>query len=163
MSTELLDILGELWIVQEETPLDYMSFHCGCLRGKKTLGSRRWHIEITDHLDTLGFQDGFGPMMMSHERYKGRVGCDVVVLASDDLEEVKEALGDEMFLLDGIPAVYFDETYPEETLVETAERLIERFAPKLILGISDEISSTGDIERIRIVSRIVDRMNEELR
>jgi hypothetical protein len=75
------------------------------------------------------------------------------------LEQVREHLGDEMFLLDGIPAVTFDDTYPVETLVETAERLIELFAPRLVLGISDEISSTGDIERVRVVGEIVDRYN----
>ena len=75
------------------------------------------------------------------------------------LEEVKAALGDEMFLIDGLPAVYFDETFSVETLVECTHRLIELFAPKLILGISDEISSTGDIERVRLVKQIVDEYN----
>jgi hypothetical protein len=75
------------------------------------------------------------------------------------LEETREALGDEMFLVDGIPAVLFDETYPVEMLVETAERVVELFAPRLVLGISDEISSTGDIERVRVVGEIVDRYN----
>ena len=32
----------------------------------------------------------------------------------------------------------------------------------LILGISDEISSTGDIERIRLVGRMVDEYNEKI-
>jgi len=31
--------------------------------------------------------------------------------------------------------------------------------PKLILGISDEMSSRGDIERIRLVGRVVDDYN----
>ena len=75
------------------------------------------------------------------------------------LEEVKDALGDKMFLIDGIPAVYFDETFPVSVLEDCARRCIELFAPKLILGISDEISSTGDIERIRVVGRIVDEYN----
>jgi hypothetical protein len=75
------------------------------------------------------------------------------------LEEVKEALGEEVLLMDGIPAVYFDEIYRLETLVECAERIIELFAPRLILGISDEISSTGDIERVKVVRDIVDRYN----
>ncbi|MFO7898095.1 MAG: uroporphyrinogen decarboxylase family protein [Planctomycetota bacterium] len=76
------------------------------------------------------------------------------------LEEVKEALGDEMFLLDGIPAVYFDETYSVDELLDCVRELIDLFAPKLVLGISDEISSTGDIERIRVVGEIVDEYNE---
>ena len=75
------------------------------------------------------------------------------------LEEVKEALGDQMFLIDGIPAVYFDHTFPEETLAACARRIIDLFSPRLVLGISDEISSTGDIERIRLVGEIVDDHN----
>jgi len=75
------------------------------------------------------------------------------------LEETKEGLGDEMFLIDGIPAIYFDETFPVGVLEECTHRLIELFAPKLILGISDEISATGDLERVRLVGRIVDAYN----
>lgn len=75
------------------------------------------------------------------------------------LEEVREALGDNMYLLDGIPAVYFDATFSEEVLADCANRIISLFAPRLVLGISDEISSTGDIERIRLVGTIVDEYN----
>jgi len=75
--------------------------------------------------------------------------------------EIKQALGDEMWLLDGIPAVYFDETFSVEILKECTWKLIELFAPRLVLGISDEISSTGDIERIRIVGDIVDQYNSQ--
>ncbi len=41
-------------------------------------------------------------------------------------------------------------------------KLIELFSPKLILGISDEISLTGDIERIRVVGEIVEKYNLRL-
>lgn len=78
------------------------------------------------------------------------------------LEETKAALGDDLFLIDGIPAIYFDETYSAETLEECTKKIIDLFAPKLVLGISDEISSTGDIERIRLVARIVDEYNERV-
>jgi len=75
------------------------------------------------------------------------------------LEEIKEGLGDDLFLIDGLPAIYFDRTFSEEVLADCTRRLIDLFAPKLILGISDEISSTGDIERIRLVGGIVDDYN----
>ena len=75
------------------------------------------------------------------------------------LDEIKEALGDEVFLVDGIPAILFDEIYPEEQLVSTVKEIIEKFAPKLILGISDEMSSTGNIERIKLVRDVVDEYN----
>jgi hypothetical protein len=76
------------------------------------------------------------------------------------LEEVKDALGNEMFLLDGVPAVFFDETFSVDTLVRCAERVIELFAPRLVLGISDELSSTGDIERVRLIGDLVRNHNE---
>ncbi|MFA6715682.1 MAG: hypothetical protein WCS27_09915 [Victivallaceae bacterium] len=75
------------------------------------------------------------------------------------LEEIREALGDSMYVLDGIPAIYFDPTFSLETLEHCARRIIELFAPKLVLGISDEISSTGDLERIRMVGKIVAEYN----
>jgi hypothetical protein len=78
------------------------------------------------------------------------------------LEEVREALGDRMFLLDGIAATLFNEMYPVEQLIAQAKKAIDLFAPRLILGISDEISSNGDIERIRIVGKIVDDYNASL-
>jgi hypothetical protein len=37
--------------------------------------------------------------------------------------------------------------------------LVELFAPKLVLGISDEISSTGDLDRIKVVGEIVTAYN----
>jgi uroporphyrinogen-III decarboxylase len=79
------------------------------------------------------------------------------------LEEIKEALGNDMFLVDGIPAVYFDDTYSVTTLVDCVHKIIDLFAPNLILGISDEISSTGDIERISTVTEIVNKINKEIR
>jgi hypothetical protein len=70
------------------------------------------------------------------------------------IEEIKEALGD-LVLLDGIPAVYFLPTYPEEVLRQCAERLVELFYPRLVLGISDEIPPDGKIERVKMVGELV--------
>ena len=78
------------------------------------------------------------------------------------LKEVKAALGDDMFLLDGIPAIYFDEMFPVEKLIDCVHQIIDLFAPHLILGISDEISSSGDLERVKIVRDIVDKYNSEI-
>jgi hypothetical protein len=79
------------------------------------------------------------------------------------LEETKEALGDEVFLIDGIPAIDFDKEFGEDELIACAEKVIKLFAPKLILGISDEMSSRGEIERIRLVGKVVDDYNASLR
>lgn len=63
-----------------------------------------------------------------------------------------------------MPSFTFSQTQPHsvETLVDCVHKILDLFAPHLILGISDEISSTGDIERIRLVGRIVDEYNAGL-
>lgn len=78
------------------------------------------------------------------------------------VEEIKQALGDEVFLLDGIAALLFEDRFPLEDLERQAKKVIELFAPKLVLGISDEISSMGNLERIRFVGDIVDDYNASL-
>jgi hypothetical protein len=75
------------------------------------------------------------------------------------LEETKDALGDDIFLLDGIPAVLFNDYHSVEELIECTKKIIDLFAPKLVLGISDELSSTGDIQRIKVVNEIVQEYN----
>ncbi len=106
--------------------------------------------------------DGDCGPLLPHAQETGLDGIEAITPAPQGdvtLEQIREGLGDQMFLLDGIPAIYFDETFPVETLIECTHKLIELFAPRLVLGISDEISSTGDIERIRVVGDIVDRYN----
>jgi len=76
------------------------------------------------------------------------------------LAEAKEAMGD-MYMVDGIAAILFDDIYTEEQLLEQAHEVIELFAPNLILGISDEISSTGDIERVRLIGELVNQYNSQ--
>lgn len=78
------------------------------------------------------------------------------------LEEVKDALGDDIFLVDGIAAILFAEPYKEEQLLSQTEELIRLFKDKLILGISDEMSSIGDIERLKKVKQLVDRYNANI-
>ena len=70
------------------------------------------------------------------------------------LEQVRDALGD-LILLDGIPCTDFLRTEPVESLIENTRKCLEYFAPNLVLGISDEISPVGDIERVRMVSEMV--------
>lgn len=76
-----------------------------------------------------------------------------------ELDEMRSALGDNMFLIDGIPALLFEESYSEQELIDCTKNIIELFAPNLILGISDEISYNGDINRIKLVGEIVDAYN----
>ncbi len=75
------------------------------------------------------------------------------------IEEIKEGLGDQVGLVDGIAAILFDEIYPIEMIKEQVRKLIDLFAGKLILGISDEMSSTGNIDRVKYVTELIDRYN----
>ena len=71
------------------------------------------------------------------------------------IEEMKEALGDTMILLDGIPMTCFLPHEPIEELEAMTRKIIELFRPNLILGVSDEPSPVCDIERVRLVAEIV--------
>ncbi len=70
------------------------------------------------------------------------------------LEEMRDHVGDKV-LLDGIPAVLFLPTCPEEKFRECVEKVVSYFHPRLVLGISDELPEGVDetgIERVRWVS-----------
>lgn len=75
------------------------------------------------------------------------------------VEEVRDALGDHMILLDGIAALLFEDRFPMEMLDEQVEKLLEYFAGRLILGISDEMPSRGNIERVKHVRDLVAKHN----
>jgi len=71
------------------------------------------------------------------------------------LEELKESLGDTI-LLDGIPAILFLPRYSNEELEEFATKVLDMFSPNLILGVSDELPPPADIEKVRLVSQLVE-------
>jgi uroporphyrinogen-III decarboxylase len=109
--------------------------------------------------------DGDTKPLLKYAKETGLDGIEAITPAPQGdvtIQEIHEALGDKMFLQDGIPAVYFDTTFPVQTLIDCVRDLISRFAPRLILGISDEISSTGDLDRILVVKEIVDEYNESV-
>ena len=72
------------------------------------------------------------------------------------LEEIKAAVKDKMIVLDLLPAIHFLSHYTLKETVEFARRVIDMFAPRLILGISDEISQVGEIEKVEAISELVD-------
>lgn len=74
------------------------------------------------------------------------------------LEQIKKAVGDRMVVLDLLPAIDFLENYPTDKLLDFARKAIDMFAPRLILGVSDEISEVGQIEKIEAVSNLVDKI-----
>jgi len=111
---------------------------------------------------TCSHWDGDTRWILPYAREAGLSGIEAVTpLPQGDvtLREVKAAFGDDIFLLDGLAALLFDPTYSEAELIAQTEECLELFAGQLILGISDEIPSTGLYERIDIVTRIVDDYN----
>lgn len=113
-------------------------------------------------LYTFAHWDGDTKAILKYAKETGLDGIEAITPKPQGdvtLEEVKAALGDEVDLVDGIAAVLFDETYPLEMLKEQTQKVIDLFAGHLILGISDEMSSTGNIDRIKYVGEIVDKHN----
>ena len=166
------DCHGRLIDVVVESPIEIVNFgdnlHCGTLSPK--LFERYVlpaYLRRCERLHAAGkfvhaHWDGDTKALLPYAKETTLDGIEAITPVPQGdvtLEEIKEALGDELFLIDGIPAIYFDEMFPVSVLEECTHRLIDLFAPKLVLGISDEISSTGDIERIRVVSKIVDDYN----
>ena len=78
------------------------------------------------------------------------------------LEELRDALGDTI-LIDGIPAILFLPNQPQATLEAFAVKVLEMFSPNLILGVSDEVPPTADINRVKAVSRIVENLHPRKR
>jgi len=72
------------------------------------------------------------------------------------LEQIKDAVGKEIVVLDLLPVIDFLPYRPLKEVLEFARRVIDLFAPKLILGISDEISQVGQIEKVEAISKLVD-------
>lgn len=69
------------------------------------------------------------------------------------LEEIKAHIGDKI-ALDLIPAVLFMETYSREQLMETVEKIVALFHPRLVLGVSDEVPEGASEEAILRVKMI---------
>jgi hypothetical protein len=74
------------------------------------------------------------------------------------LEQIKAAVEDKMVVLDLLPAIDFLPNHKTKDLVAFARRAIDMFAPRLILGISDEISQVGEIEKVEAVTELVDKL-----
>lgn len=161
--------------VLAKSPLEWINFadniHCATLPPnlfeKYVLPEYQARNEILLAADkyTYAHWDGNTKTLLPYAKETGLRGIEAITPEPQGdvtIEEIKEALGDEVDLIDGIPAILFNETYSEKELIDTTKKLIDLFAGHLILGISDEMSSTGDINRIRLVGDIVDDYNASL-
>ena len=77
------------------------------------------------------------------------------------LEEIREALGDDALPAGRHPGHLLRRDLFGRDAGRVYGQIIDLFAPRLVLGISDEISSTGDLERVRVVGEIVDAYNAQ--
>jgi hypothetical protein len=73
------------------------------------------------------------------------------------LEQIKEAVGDKIIVLDLLPVISFLPNCSLSDLMDFTKRAIDLFAPKLVLGISDELSATGQIEKVEAISEYLDK------
>jgi hypothetical protein len=123
-----------------------------------------WYKEKTRELH------GAGKICVSHWdgnikaliRYARDTGLDALEcvppspMGNVTLEELHEAMKG-MVLFDGIPATYFLNLVSKQELVDFTRRILSLFSPKIILGISDMLPPTGDIERVRTISEIAEK------
>ncbi len=103
--------------------------------------------------------DGNSRHMLRYLQQTGLHGVEALTpepMGDMTLEMIKQAVRDNMVVLDLLPAIHFLPSYTVNEVVEFAKRVIDMFAPRLILGISDEISQVGQIEKIEAVSELVD-------
>lgn len=103
--------------------------------------------------------DGAVKPLLHYARDTGLDGLEALTpLPQGDvtLQEIRRALGDDMVLLDGLPCTHFLPQHSRQEVAEFTRELIGLFGPNLVLGISDEISAPGDIEKVRLVSELVE-------
>ncbi len=103
--------------------------------------------------------DGHSRLMLPYLKETGLHGVEALTpepMGDMSLEEIKAAVGDRMVCLDLLPAIHFLPQYSVKEVVDFAARVIDMFAPRVILGVSDEISQVGQIEKIEAVGELVD-------
>jgi len=125
----------------------------------------RWQ-RIADRLHAAGrfvhtHWDGNSRLMLRFLRETRLDGVEALTpapMGDMTLDEIKQAVGDAIAVLDLLPAIDFLPNRPLDDLLEFARKAIDMFAPKLILGISDEISQVGQIEKVEAVSTLVEEI-----
>jgi len=103
--------------------------------------------------------DGYAAPLLSLLRETGLDGVEALTpkpVGDFTIEEMKNALGD-MVLVDGIPFYHFLPHVPLDEFKRVTRKVIRLFGPRLVLGISDEMPPGGDVNRLRLVNRIIDQ------
>jgi len=106
------------------------------------------HVHIDGYFrDLLGYLSGLP--------FDGLEALTPLPQGDVSLDEIADHIGEKV-LLDGIPAILFLPTYPEEQLMKCVHRIVELFAPRLVLGISDELPQGAGEESVERVRRVSD-------
>jgi len=104
--------------------------------------------------------DGYAKPLLPLLRRSGVDGVEALTpepVGDMTVEDIAGEFKDEIVVLDGIPFLLFLPNVPFETL-ERLVRKIVKAIPRLILGISDELPPPADIERVRMVSQLLDEL-----
>ena len=123
-----------------------------------------WYKKKTAELHKAGkicvsHWDGNVKLLVRYARDTGLDSLECVPpvpMGNVTLEELHEAMNG-MVLFDGIPANHFLSWVSKKELEDFTKKILRIFSPKIILGISDQLPPDGDIEKVRMVSEIVER------
>jgi len=108
---------------------------------------------------TVTHADGYVKALLPLFRETGLDSVEAVTfkpVGDVTIEEVKEAFGDELILVDGIPYWHFLPEVSAKEFDSVTRNVIRTFKDRLILGISDEIPPGGEVERLKRVLRILE-------
>jgi len=74
------------------------------------------------------------------------------------VRDFRELAGEEIVLWGGLPGVLFSEEYPFEMLEQTLKDVIECYLTesKFIIGVADQVPPDGEIDRVKMVTGIVE-------
>jgi len=75
------------------------------------------------------------------------------------VEKLREVAGPNIILWGGLPGVYFSRLYPEKNLRQMALKVIKHHLEgrKFIMGVADQVPPDGDINRVRMISKIIEK------
>jgi len=104
--------------------------------------------------------DGNSRHILPYLRESGLHGVEALTpepMGDMTLDMIKQAVGDDIVVLDLLPVIDFLPNHKTQDLLDFTRRVIDIFAPRLILGISDEISQVGQIEKVEAVTELLDK------
>ncbi|MEM1557469.1 MAG: uroporphyrinogen decarboxylase family protein [Thermoproteota archaeon] len=105
--------------------------------------------------------DGYAKPLLPLLRESGVDGVEALTpepVGDMSIEDVAREFRDEIVVLDGIPFLFFLPNVPYETLEKFVMKIV-RIIPRLVLGISDELPPPADVERVRMVSKLLDKLS----